>query len=600
MKPTTPEIQLDHPRASAWEWCVLAVLIVGGLLSWARYYMSFEMPNPDFFGMVEMSQAIFGLQLPLTLKRMPGYPFALGLLAAVIPADRPFVHASMIIGLLCSAASLLVLFVLAKRLIGRAALVPVIALLGTPVFSLMVTQTMLEAFMGFLILTTFLLSSRGSQWAYATAAWATLCRQECVILVPLVWAMNLSDQPRGWLKHTGKAALAGLPLVGWELFKRWAGQRIGGADAYVKEMAGMGWHLEWSKVWLMLEPFPEASIIFQGPLLLLAAIGVVVGLRRWPRLALMILGFFIFYNVVHVVFSVYRLRYAYPVLFVVPLFAAAGGQWLIAGLGVVTASRPKLQIVGSVMIGLMAVAWAGNRWMDFGGFEVMPWQHRIDFAGLPLLLMAALVITGVLAVRGPIAARAGVALGMMAFFTGPLLMAADTRAHEQGYYDNANIRHRYAVDWIETQLPLGETAATHHGYSLLYWSDRFDPAQVYNIGEFDSPDAEKFIQDVDRLGINYIIKSQTLRKPTDPSQLNYNRDVHWYHDQRAHLTEPFRDGAEVEGFELIHTIEHDAPSVVPVEPVYIYRVLRDDLPDEDETTGRLDQHPSVQREAGSP
>ncbi|MEM9913344.1 MAG: hypothetical protein AAF911_00110 [Planctomycetota bacterium] len=589
----------DLPRVAGWEWAVLAVLMLGGLLSWSRYYMSFEMPNPDFFGMVDMAQAIFGLHLPSTLKRMPGYPFALGLLGTVIPTDRPMVHASMILGLACSAASLLVLFLLSKRLVGRAALIPVIALLGTPMFSLMATQTMLEAFMGLLILTTFGLASRGSQLAYVAAAWATLCRQECAILVPLVWAFNLSQQPKGWLKHTVKAVLAGLPLVGWELFKRWAGQRTGGADAYVEELAGMGWHIEWNKVWLMLEPFPEASIIFQGPLLLLAAIGVVVALCKWPRMALMILGFFAFYCFMHIVFSVYRLRYAYPVLFFVPLFATAGGQWIVVQLGRVTESRPKLQVIGAAVIGVMALGWAGNRCMDFGGFEVLPWQHREDFLGLALLLLVALAVTGFLAIQGQAIARLGIALGVMAFFTGPMLLAADTRAHEQGYYDDANIRHRYAVDWLEANLKPGETAAVPRGPSLLYWCNRFDHAQVYNISVFPSEEAEAFADDLDRLGVDYLIKTQTLREPTDPDRLNYNRDMHYYRWQRAHLTEPFRGGAEVEGFELIEVIEHDAPAVVPVEPVYIYRVLRDEFPDTEDPNLRLDQDPSYPSQAAA-
>ncbi|MBB6430981.1 hypothetical protein [Algisphaera agarilytica] len=591
----------ERPRVAGWEWGLLAVLMLGGLLSWARYYMSFEMPNPDFFGMVDMAQAIFGLHLPGTLKRMPGYPFALGLVAMLIPGDRPFVHASMILGLACSATSLVLMFLISKRLVGRAALIPVIALLGTPLFSLMSTQTMLEAFMGMLILATFWLSGRGSQWAYATAAWATLCRQECAILVPLVWAVNLWDQPKGWLKHTAKAFVAGLPLATWMLFKRWAGQLTGGADAYVQEMAGMGWHIEWSKVWLMLEPFPDAHIIFQGPLLLLAAIGVVVGLKRWPKMALMLLGFFAFYNLVHIVFSVYRLRYAYPVLFVVPLFATAGGQWLLAWMGSITENKPKLRAAGAVVIGLMALAWAGNRWMDFGRFDVMPWQHKEDFLGLAVLLMIVLGVTGVMALRGSAIVRVGITLGIVGFATGPLLFAADVRAREQGYYDDANIRHRYAVDWIATNLAPGETAAVPRGHSLLYWRDRFDPATVYDITEFNSEDASAFFADLDRLGVDYLIKTQTLRKPTDESELNYNRDMHYYHWQRAHLSEPFRDGGEVAGFELVDTIEHHEPAVVPVEPIYIYRVVRDEIvDDESDVSYRLDQNPTVQREADQP
>ncbi|MEM9420725.1 MAG: hypothetical protein AAGA25_16990 [Planctomycetota bacterium] len=601
MNDTPPVEAPDSSRVAPWEWGVLAVLILGGLLSWGRYYMSFEMPNPDFYGMRDLAKSIFGLHLPYTLKRMPGYAFPLGLLAMVIPADRPYIHASMILGLTCSAVSLLLFFLFSKRLVGRAALIPVIALLGTPIFSLMSTQTMLEAFMGMLIFLTFWLTSRGSQWAYVAAAWATLCRHECAILVPLVWAVNLWEQPKGWWKHTAKAILAGLPLLSWMLFTRWASQRIGGADAYVQEMVGMGWYIEWNKMRLMLEPFPQAHIIFQGPLLILALIGVIVGLRRWPKMALMLLGFFAFYNFVHLVFSVYLLRYAYPVLFIVPLFATAGGQWLLTWMHSITENQPKLRTVGAIVIGLMALAWAGNRWMDFGRFDVLPWQHKEDFLGLAVLMMIALGVTGILALRGSAIVRAGITLGIIAFMTGPLLVAADVRSREQGYYDKANIRHRYAVDWIESNLAPGETVAVPRGMSLLFWRDRFDPAAVYNITDFNSEDAPAFLEDLDRLGVDYVIKTQTLPKPTDESKLNYSWNLHYYHWQRAHLSEPFRDGHEVEGFELLETIEHTEPVLVPVEPVYVYRVLRDEIPDDDsDVSYRLDQHPTVQRDATQP
>lgn len=595
------ETGLANPgRPAAWEWAVLSALVVGCLLAWSRYYFSFEMHNPDFFGIKEMADAIFGLHLPGTLKRMPGYPFIIGLVALFIPADRPLVHASMIVNLTCSAASLVVLFFLARRLIGRAALIPVIALAATPMFSLMATQTMLEAFMGLLILGTFLLSSRGSQWAYATAAWATVCRQECIVLVPLVWAMNLSEQPRAWPKHTLKAFLAGLVFVGWQLFARWAGSRVGGAEAYAKEMAGMGWHLEWRKVWLMLEPFPNVNLMFQGPLLALALIGVIIALRRWPRMALMILGFFLFYNAVHVVFSVYRLRYAYPVLFVVPLFATAGGQWLLAWLGEKTADRPRLQIVGGVVVALLGLAWIGNRWLDFGDFDLMLWQHREDFLGLAILVFVALGVTGFLATRRRTPIRFAVAIGLIAFASGPVLLSADIRAHEQGYYDNENIEFRYAADWIADHLPPGDSVAVPRGFWLLNWEDQIDMSRLYDVTQFDSEDPAAFADDLDRIGIDYLIMTKTLRFPDDPTEVNYQRNQHWYYAMRAHLTEPLRGGTEIEGFELIDTITHDEPAVVPIEPVYVFRFVRDETPDEGDDPSRMDHHPFATRKPGSP
>lgn len=589
------------PRPAPWEWAILSLLIVGCLLSWARYYASFEMHNPDFFGMKEMAKAIYGLHLPGTLKRMPGYPSVLGLVAMVMPGDEPFNHAAMVIGFICSAVSLVLLFFIGRRFVGRAGLIAVIGLAATPVFSLMVTQTMLEAFMGMLIFATILLSMRGSQWAYATAAWASICRQECVVLVPLVWAMNLTDRPGDWLMHTLKAFVAGLPFVAWQLFARWAGKQIGGQDAYTQEMAGMGWVLEWRKIWLMLGPYPEADAIFQWPLLLLAFIGVAVGLWRLPRPTLMILGFFLFYNAVHVVFPVYRLRYAYPVLFVVPLLATVGGHWIVVWLGQITADRRMLRVGGAVLVALLGVAWSINRWLDFGRPRLMEWQHGEDFLGLAILIFVLLAATVVLAMRRQSAVlRIAVAVGLVAFATGPVLLGAGIRAREQGYYDYENVEFRYAADWIAQHVKPGESIAMPRGYWEIAFEHRLDLSQIYDISTFEAKESDTFFEDLDRIGIDYVLMLKTTRMPTDPDEINYNRNRHWYYDMRANLTEPLRGGTEIDGFELIDTVVHQRSAVVPIEPVYVFRFLRDELPDEGDDPSRVDHNPLASPVKASP
>ena len=581
-QPPAPAAPPAPEARRAWQWVFVAALVACGVVSWAGFYFDFAMPNPDFTGFREMARAIYAGEPPETWKRMPAYPLAFGAVAMVLPASLfpggVYLHGALIVNFVLSAASLVVLYLLAHRLIGRAAVVVVVGLLLTPYFSLMVAQPLLEPLLGLsYLLGLYLMTMRGraSGWAYAVGSYAALSRYEGALLIPVKWGVDLTTSPRRWARHTLLAALAGLPLVLWTGFTMWVG-RGEGAGAYVEEVSGIA-ALGWAKIPLMFMPWTplgDARLIDLVPVLGLAAVGLIVSLRRFPRMSLAIVALFVGYTAIHIVFAVYRPRYAYPVLWVVPFYAVTGGDWLVRLVWPVVARRPRLAMTLSVLAGLLAAAWLVNGWLDFGPLRrLKPWQSRPQYLFLPLAGAAAMVAFACLAVRERWVTRVALGLCLAALLWVPSLRGAAARGWEQGYFRHENLQYRLAADWLVQHLGPDEKAAVPTG-KIKFFQDRPELRDaVINGPDFAADDFDAFVDELHTRGVAVVVMTSTLRLPTDDGHPNYHRDLFWYYDLNNQLFEPFRGGASVEGFELIETLDVPGEMVVQVEPVYLYRVM---------------------------
>ena len=565
-----------EPR-HVWQWVVLAALVAAGVASWAMFYFDFAMPNPDFTGFREMARAIYTGTPPDTWKRMPAYPLAIGAVAAVLPLSLPYVHAGLIVNFAFSVGSLIFLYLLAHRLIGRAALVVVAALIVTPYFSLMVAQPLLEPLLGFCLILGLYLMSRGSGWAYAVGSYASLSRYEGALLIPVKWGLDMSTSPRRWARHTLMAALATLPLVLWTAFTTWAARGEGG-NAYADEISGIA-KLAWVKVPLMFTPWAplgESRPIDLYPVLALAAVGLAVSLRRFPRMSLAILATFAGYTAVHIVFPVYRPRYAYPVLWVMPFYAVTGGDFLARLLWPRLRKHRVLSITLSATACVVAALWLVNGTADFGMIRnLKPWQSRPQYLLLPLVGVAALIAFSLLAVRERWVTRAALGLCLAALLYVPSLRGAEVRAREQGYFRHENIQYRLAADWLTDHLKPGEKATIPTG-KFKFFQDRppLDDA-VINAPDLASRTSDAFVEELRRRGITYVVMTSMLTLPADEGHPNYARDLYWYHSMNSTPFEPFRGGRPVPGFDLIATLDVPADMVIQVEPVYIYRLQPD-------------------------
>lgn len=585
-----PESNIKHdpPPPNAVEWCVLALLIVGSMLFWLPHYAAFVMPNPDYFGFWEMARSIYEWRTPEDLKRSPVYPAMFGLLAQLLPVDRPYLHAMLILNLLCSAASLIVLYLMTRPLVGPAALVVVAAVVMSPLHALLATQPLLDPFILLTALLTLWLATRAdrvSRWAWVCAALGALTRQENAVLIPIVWALALQREPRAWLKITGLAIAAGLPLIFWTGVSLLAPSDSESA-AYVDEISGMGFSLAWNKVPLLISAFPGSRPIELLTLWPLAALGLAVSLRRWPRMSLALLGYTAFYLVVHLVFDVTRDRYVYPLAYIPLLYAVEGGRTLVMlgdGWRRSLASQENNRgIAGGLFItaaggaALLATAWMVNGWMDFGGFEVLSFQNRGGYLGLFLLGLAGAAVGAACATPGPWAWRGVVVLVVVSLLTVPGLRAADKRAHEQVYANQANVQHRLAADWLAEHLGPGDLAAIPWPQLLSYDDHLIDLDRIHGIGSGQADTIESLGAMLTERGIGYVLVPTMQRLPTDPDVVNYEKNVWRYHYFGAAALEPLRDGQEAPGYRLIATLPPPAEMAEPVGPLYVFAFEGDD------------------------
>ncbi len=562
---------IHQPRPPIWPWLLLGAVTIVCLGSWLPFYADFESPNPDFFGYEEMARAIYHLQVPPAFKRMPVYPLAMGALAVVLPTAHPYLHAGLILNLMLSVASLWMLFLLARHWLANAAPAVVVLFAAAPVFSLMAGQPLLEPMLGFLVLLTFYLLARQSNFAYLAAMLASMTRYEAAVLIPIVWAVALHRQPRTWWVHSLNAFAAALPLLLWLVLCVFNPAAPEGR-AYLEEMSAMNWSLGWRNIWLMLEPFPYARPIEWIPLLLAAALGLIVSLRRDPRLSLAILSYFLFYTAVHVAFNVYIDRYAYPVLFVVPLYAALGLDWLLRFVWQRLSTRRRLRTTACLLAGVPALAWMINGIADFSHLRLASWQHPGAYLLPAFAMIAAMGVIGWRLAADRLT-RLTLALLLASGLTIPALSAAAYRAREQGYYRYENIQYHIATRWLLDHLPPGEQAATIKAHLYDYWTDGRLADSVVDLSTFTARTPEQFVDELRQRHINFVVAATYLRLPDDPHAPDYPHIARWYHLTRTDLLEPFRDGKAVASFEKVAELPVPPDLIIPVDPVCIYRLV---------------------------
>jgi hypothetical protein len=566
----------DKTSKQLWrEWLILAGLVVTALYAWLPFYSQFYIPNPDFIEFRQTAMWLFVGDRPDRWKRMPAWPAIFGTPALFLSVGKPYLNAALGLNLGLSIANLILLYKLSRTLIGPAGVVVPIALLATPFFSLMAVQPLLEPLMVLLILAAFLLMICGSGWAWVVVALGTLTRQEACLMLPILWAYRVSESPKRWWSPTWKAFLAGLPYVLWAVWTKLATTEQTG-EGYIEEISGVGGVL-WHKVALMLQPWTagsDARMIDMMPIYALALLGLLSLLRRHARPTLAILAFFIGHNLIHLVFPFDAPRYAYPVLWVLPLFAVAGGSALAAWVWPWVAKLRWLGVAAMLGVSLVSAAWIANGWMDFGVLHrLQDWQEPWYFLAIPLAVSVLLIAVGLGLTRVRWHGKLALTLVMLALLTVPMLMGANHRGVEQGYYRYANVDYALIAQWAEQNLESDEVLLGTDG-KLQYFDEQAGyPVRLRSADDllFDEPErlhAEMVREGVDYIGVGWMRK---LDKAPDDPLYEYNR--YWYYLVNNQLFEEFVGGGDVEGFELIETIPMPPEALIDLEAVYIYRVL---------------------------
>ncbi|MFH1613706.1 MAG: hypothetical protein ABIG61_01290 [Planctomycetota bacterium] len=370
-------------------------LLVFGVYHTIRYFGHQLVPISDFPLFVKTGHLLLSLKLPEDFKRVP----VLGLLQASLSYLVKSPHADLTAGWLLNSIlyplNIILLWLVGRKIIGKAALPLAIIAAINPWVVYMQTEPIAETALLFFMLLTFYFILRGSRWSYFFASITMMVRYEgaALILAALVTDIIQNKQAKERIKAIVYSSLAAMPLVLWMLgtLLKWRSQ---GMAHYLNvfttdyenlfgeplaERTGIIRHMK--LLWQMgfrplLMPYPNAGAGFVNALMLINKIiatasfffGCGYGLykRQWKIPAL--LCFFLPYFLLHA-------RYPYPLhryhimTFWIALFICFYG--LESGWNIIAGRYP---IPRPVISGLLAVVTLSA---FFWSFSLMPYLPRI-------------------------------------------------------------------------------------------------------------------------------------------------------------------------------------------------------------------------------
>ncbi|MBN1437152.1 MAG: glycosyltransferase family 39 protein [Sedimentisphaerales bacterium] len=166
---------------------VIAVLLAWGIYHSVIYYGLAPFPHPDSWEFTQTGHELLNFQTPTSFKRAPVVCVLQAAISKLLPIDRPDIHAGWLLNAILHPLNAVLLFLVGRRLIGKAAAFLAVVFAVNPWTLLRLTEAIAETTMLFFILLTFHLLWRRSRWAYVAAACAILTRYDLAGLAPAVF-----------------------------------------------------------------------------------------------------------------------------------------------------------------------------------------------------------------------------------------------------------------------------------------------------------------------------------------------------------------------------------------------------------------------------
>lgn len=567
-------------RPAGWEWGLLGVLCLGCLLFWAAHYHQFLVVASDYGQIERTAKEIWAGDLPSGYKRMPGYPILIGLVAKFMSGQRPELEAALCLNIAFSIGILILLFVFARRLIGVAAFIPVMVLPAMRVFNQSAVRPLIEPYLAFFILLTFLLFSVRSRWQYLAAFAAAIGRYEAAALIAIIFVLNCVMDRKFW-RHVMLSALASTGFLTWMLLSA-LHSRSG--NPYFEFLGQTGFNPVWSVPLEILresyrgvyKALGSGNGIFDVAATLLLMIGIVISFRRFKIQSIALLSFLLLYTAIHVAYGVYVSRFAHTVSWIPLLYETVGAGALLAVVwnGVTTGRR------ASVGYGALTIAAAGTVWV-FWKWKLVNRLVNIDarvidpgvYLGFFVFLLGLGMVfaIGLMRRRG-MAASLVLGCSLVMFFG--LYAAHELRGFASDarkiYYNKYETY--LAGQWLEENMKPDEKAVLFLPGQVGN-PNHFAKGQLIGWRSFRAETHEELLEELDRRGVTYVTYTYRRGKPADPDAPRYAYYMYYYTRYKVYLAEPFMGGEDLPGFEHLETIA--LPEWMQYPPTQIYRFLGD-------------------------
>jgi hypothetical protein len=563
---TSPDGGSTLRSAGPLEWTLFGVLLVTVFAYWAFQYQPFVLPNNDYSSFQDTARSLAALELPKHFQRMPLFPALMGVVAPLMPGEHPYLQAALAINAACSLGLLVLVFVFGARAFGRGALLPPLLLASTTQFHSMALQPLVEPSLAFAVALAFVLCQARSPWQYAAAFAAGLGRYEAVILIPVLFVANVAVDRRFFM-HVGLAALAASGFFGWTALGWLHGS---GGSTYYDLMQGMGFRAapdffersfkEPFRGWYR-EPGDGLWIFLLAVGIPLAA-GVRAGVREFRREAAAIAAFFVLCVAVIVIFGINKARYVFPTEWI-PLFFFALGALRLAEAGERALERAPRAVTGALAVAAaLALAFLARR----RGLQMLATKGaqpaELDAAFFAALLALSALAIFLWSVRRPRLPAAAATLALLALLTPQIAGGVHAKRRELFKVMYENWGSYVAAQWLKEHLGPEERAVVvspnHVEHLTGLGEDR-----VSGYAALRASNLADLREEMKARGIRFAL--YTWRKdPETPSDAYYHKRL------KAFLSEEFRSGAPIAGFEHVATLP--LRPELERDPVQVYRV----------------------------
>ena len=171
--------------------CIIILLLLFGLYKSILLFGAMPVPNPDYPGFVRAGEALLRFELPHSFKRAPVLGVIQVFVGRFMGGMNPTLTASWLVNHVFGTLSLVFLYLIGKRVIGKAAIGLVFVAMLNPLVVRYELVPIAETAITFFAVITFYFIFKHSNWAYLFASLASMVRYEGAALILIVFLMDM-------------------------------------------------------------------------------------------------------------------------------------------------------------------------------------------------------------------------------------------------------------------------------------------------------------------------------------------------------------------------------------------------------------------------
>jgi len=524
-----------------------AVLFAFGVYHSILYFGHTAVPISDFPDFYRVGKEILSLHMPSTFKLAPVVGILQNLLTYVSWGSPPELTAGWLLNAILHPFTVVLLWLVGKRIIGRSAVWFVVIVSINPWAVYYLTEPILETPLLFFVPLTLYLIFRRSRWAYLAASVTTMVRYEgaALILGALVADIIHRKDRRDIIKALVYSALASLPLVIWLILTAVTWHEGTShyfsvlfskeyAKGFVEPVSGRtGIFLHIQLLWQVafqpiFVPYPGAGNEFVDTLSKLCKLACVVGLvsgcvfsvirRRWEML--MLLLFFVPYFILHAYYP-YPLTRFHSTIFWIVLLVAWFGLQSIGGFLAQKARLPwQATLVLKIGVAVAAGLWCADLMRSFGKAASMsPTSASMPYVAM---LVAWIIIASRMLVERPVQISRHLCVASMLC----LVIASNQFVLVRLVGDGKReIEFKQLGEWFAANGKPDEKLAVYQNDTQLFAGK--NAPNVVGFPKADSPD--ELVQTLRQQGVTYVVwatrEGYSRGQHTGYQQLGLNKNI---------------------------------------------------------------------------